>query len=309
MNPHLLAERTPPLESTTLEPASRRVSWNAYLPADRATQAQAKLPRDGTARSLPTHRVRWGESLERIAEAHGAAVTTLETLNDLHPGEAPRPGALLFVPRQVRAGEAPAPKPVVVVPDHEFRYQDRRRVFYEAVLGDTIEDVARVCGVGAAELQRWNHLDPSAALQTGMRLQLFLPRDHVPAGVLLTEVSEAAVLTVGSDPFHDHFVGASGRRRITVTVVPGDSWSGIARRYGSTLGMLERINQRSRRSDLVPGETLIVYARSDRVAPERSASPPETGAPPSDEDAPEPSEPVETGHAPSDPTSLAAATP
>jgi membrane-bound lytic murein transglycosylase D len=301
LNPHVIGSRLPPLEPAT---GSRR-SWTVYVPEGKGKRASGKVPRTGVARKLATHRTRWGEPLARIAAAYDTTVTKLRRLNDLHAHESPRPDTVIFVPagRKPKSTTAATAKaPVAVVPDHDFRYSDRRRVFYEPVLGDRLEDVARICGVTAAELRRWNHLDPGAALQQGMRLQLFIAQSSKPAGVVLHEESQVRTVTVESLPFFDHFVQSRGRKRIEVTARAGDTWKKLGKRFGLSLGMLERINHLSRRSKLAPGQKVIVYARKGLVKPaksptaeskdkpvdepakeapdSRSAGTPETGQPP-----------------------------
>ncbi len=273
LNPHVIGSRLPPLQLA----AQPRRSWTVYVPEGKGKKATRTLPATGVARPLATHRIRWGEPLDRIAAAYGTSVQKLRKLNDLHHHESPRPETVLFVPAglkrkttaaMARAADTP---PLVFVPDHEFRYADRRRVFYEPVFGDRLADVARVCGVTADEVRRWNHLDPHAALQEGMWLQLFLPRAAHPAGVVLYEESHVQTELVGSSLFFDHFAKRRGRQRLEVTARKGDSWKKLSKRYGLSLGWLERINHVSRRSKLTPGQKVIVYARQSLVAPKPPA--------------------------------------
>ncbi|MBW2456479.1 MAG: transglycosylase SLT domain-containing protein, partial [Deltaproteobacteria bacterium] len=276
LNPHVIGSRLPPVRLA----AQPRRSWTVYVPEGKGKKASQKLPRTGVARRLATHRTRWGEPLDRIAAAYGTSVTKLRKLNDLHHHESPRPETVLFVPaglkRKSTAALARAADtlPLVIVPNHQFRYADRRRVFYEPVFGDSLADVARVCGVTATEVRRWNHLDPNAALQEGMWLQLYLPRAAHPAGVVLYEETHVKTEIVGSRPFFDHFIKRRGRQRIEVTVQEGDTWRKLSKRYGLSLGMLERINHRNRRGKLDPGQTVIVYARQSLVAPKPPAKKP-----------------------------------
>src|SRR5690606_12571166 len=51
--------------------------------------------------------------------------------------------------------------------------------------------------------------------------------------------------------------------RAVIAVQAGDTWQKIGQRYGLTLGQLERINRRSRREALKPGETIVVYVPAD----------------------------------------------
>jgi membrane-bound lytic murein transglycosylase D len=272
LNRHVIGSRMPPLEQSTLP----RKTWTVYVPEGQGAKAQKELPSYTAARKLGSHRVRWGEPLARIALSYDTTTSELEKLNDLHPGESARPGTVLFVP----AGNQPLPlaevvkreAPVAIVPDHEFAYSDRRRVFYDPVFGDTVEDVARVCGVTVSEIRRWNHLDGSAKLQEGMRLQLFIAKRARLRDVVLLEDGQLRKVTVGSQPFHDHFVGGNGRRRVEVTVAEGETWKKLGDRYGVTLSWLERINHKSRRSKLEAGDRVVVYARRGLAEPKAADS-------------------------------------
>ncbi|HZO12502.1 MAG TPA: transglycosylase SLT domain-containing protein [Polyangiaceae bacterium] len=271
LNGHVIASRMPPLEHAAVP----RKAWTVYVPEGAGKKAQKELPSYTAARKLGTHRVRWGEPLERLALAYGVSVADLEKLNDLHPHEPMRPGSIIFVPSDRRAkspvelAQSGEPLPVAVVPDHQFRYIDRRRVFYEAVLGDTVEDVARIGSVTADNVRRWNHLDRNARLQEGMRLLLYVPK-HVKSGeALLLEDAEVHAVTVGSDAFHQHFVGGEGRRRIEVTAVEGDTWKKLSEKYGLSQNWLERINHKSRKSKLEAGDKVVVYARTALLQPSK----------------------------------------
>lgn len=283
LNPHLRGTRTPPLELST----ESRTSWTVYVPRDKAARVKRNLEQgQESARSWMTHRVRWGESIEHLAQLYGTSVGTIERLNDLPSGVSPRPTTVVFVPRKSRstghgqqAGERASL--VAVVPDHDFQQGEHRRVFFRVIQGDTIHDVARECGVSPDQIVRWNHLDPRAALQDGMMLQLYLPDGKRPQDVVLFEQTDLDVLTVATERFFTHFEGKKGRQRLEVTIRKGDTWKKLSKRYGLSLGMLERINHRSRRSSLQPGETVIVYAPiPNPAAAARQPEPPLPSPPP-----------------------------
>ncbi|MCA9622478.1 MAG: LysM peptidoglycan-binding domain-containing protein, partial [Myxococcales bacterium] len=280
LNPQVIGSRLPPVELAT----TARKSWRIYVPKGKARAAAAEIPATGARQSLGTHVVRWGETLDALAAAFGTSKGHLQNLNDLYPHESPRPGTIVFVPAGRTPKAAPdiaaTTEPVAVVPDHAFGYQGRRRVFYEPVFGDTVEDVARVAKVTPADVRRWNHLDDQANLQEGMRLQLHVPEDHHPVDALLYEAPEVTVMTVESARFFDHFVG-DGRERVEIVAETGDTWKEIGERYGISLGSLERINHRSRRSKLQAGQRVVVYAQrrlldklraEERAAAARQAS-------------------------------------
>jgi membrane-bound lytic murein transglycosylase D len=270
LNPHLIGSRLPPLEQSSIT----RASWTVYVPRGKGSIAQAALPHDSPPHTLATYRVRWGEPTEHIAARFGTSVANIERLNDLEQHESPRAGTTIFVPagnpksdsdaaRLVAGpnGTAPSGKPIVVVPNETLTFPGRRRVFYRAVFGDTLEDVAQSCGATSSELRRWNHLDSRAALQDGMTLQLFLPDGAQPSNVLFLEEPQVEPVSVESPAFFSYFVGQTGRERIEISARRGDTWRSIAGRYGLSVGMLERINKKSRKSALAAGDKVIVYAR------------------------------------------------
>ncbi|WP_437915433.1 transglycosylase SLT domain-containing protein [Sorangium sp. So ce302] len=274
LNPQLVAKRTPPSPVDAKEQAR----WEVRVPAGAGARAAKSMPKLLEREpKLERYLVRWGESLDDIATFRRTTRWTLQTLNGLRAGEPVRPGALLFVPAAEGVGAAAAEhllasgaplssegKPVVVVPAQRFSYEGRRRVFYRVVAGDALRDLAAVLSVTPDEICRWNTLAPGASLHEGMTLQLFVPRSQRHDGVFLLDEGGARVIEVGSEEFFAHFEGLKGRKRIEIAVREGDSFSKIASRYGLSVGSLERINQRSRRSPLMPGDRLVVYVPTSR---------------------------------------------
>lgn len=276
LNPQILAGRTPPLS-----PGSRDESkWVVRVPPGSGASA-AKSIGELVAREAKLERyvVRWGESLDDIATTRGTWRSVLMSLNDLRRDEVIRPGTVIFVPALAGGGsaaasmaaESPPARPFVVVPAQAFVYPTKRRVFYRVIAGDTVRDVAAILGVTADELCRWNTLDPSAALHEGMALQAYLPKEYTPPRVFLLEEKDATVLKAGSTEFFTHFEGLKGRKRMEVAARSGDTFSAIARRYGLTMGMLERINHRSRSTAVNPGDKFVVYIPSSSSASSPSA--------------------------------------
>ena len=88
---------------------------------------------------------------------------------------------------------------------------------------------------------------------------------------------DTRVLVSGSAEFFDYFEGLNGRKRISVVAREGDSLRSIGKRYGMSVGWMERINRRPRSKKLEPGETVIVYAQRGAVGdakPQTVAAPP-----------------------------------
>lgn len=275
LNPQYPIGRTPPLPAGS----DAHATYIVRVPAGTGLSAAKSVP--GLAQredKLDRHVVRWGESVEDIAATWHTTRSSLLSLNGFRPGEQVRPGTVLLVP--ARTAGAPTrsdvsqAKPVVVVPAENFSYPDRRRIFYGVVAGDTPREIANALSVSPGDLCRWNAIDTSAALHDGMVLQAFVPKAAKFSHALVTEEENARVLAVGSPEFFEHFETLKGRKRIEVVVGEKETWRGLSKRYGLSLGMLERINHRSRSSTLAPGDKVIVYVALTKPAPPKAAPPP-----------------------------------
>jgi membrane-bound lytic murein transglycosylase D len=118
------------------------------------------------------------------------------------------------------------------------------------------------------DLARYNALSPDAHLRGDMTLQALVANDAKLDHVRHTEDGHARVLLAGSEAFHEHFEAQKGKKRVEIRVKKGDTLASLGRRYGMSVGSMERVNQRSRRSELLPGEHLIVYT-DRKVADQR----------------------------------------
>lgn len=261
LNPHLLGDRTPPALTT-----SDRISWVLRVPRGTADEILAALPRETPLdRTLERVRVRWGESLDDLAADRNITTAKLRQLNGLSFRDLVRPGDVVLLPRTAAAKyESREPIPVVV-PADDPASEGQRRVFYKVAWGDTASGVAEALGVTLQELARWNALDPSAKLQSDMVLVAYVPASAHLRGVRLLADTDVRLLVQGSDAFFTYFEDQKGRRRIEIVAKAGDTWERIAKQYGITLGMLERINHRSRKSDLSEGDRLVLYVDRGRV--------------------------------------------
>jgi len=297
LNPELRAARTPPKESdaaqAVLSQSTREgqtpTGWPLRVPVGRGPAVVAALGRlkhDDTA--LERYVVRFGETLEQIAQAHGTTSSKLADINAIGPGELVRGGTLLLVPHapataqggsQVAAKTAPpaadADKPVAVVSQDLFVYPGRKRVFYKVLVGDTLKELADAMHVTVDELQRWNDLDPSARLQEGMTLQAFVPDGADLSKISLLAENDVRVLAVGTDEFFAYW--EKTRRRLVVPARAGDTLETIGKRYGVSGAVMERINRHSRRDVLKDGDTVVVYVNPNQPA-SQGQSPGQSGA-------------------------------
>jgi membrane-bound lytic murein transglycosylase D len=270
LNPELRASRTPP---------SAQDDWAVKVPVGKAggcTQNLAKAKREQPV--TEKYVVRFGETLEQVAQARRVSVAKLVELNGIAPGEVVRGGTVLLVPRDAASADKPAPvdpkkaadKPVVVVPQDVFVYPDRRRVFYRVQVGDTVRDVCATFKVTTDELRRWNDIDPSARLVEGMTMQIFAPAaaDLTRAVVLLER--DVRTVVAGTDDFFHHW-DEKGRRRVVVTAKAGDTLESIGKQHGVTTNLMERINRRGRSEVLAPGERVVVWVPGNGVAASANA--------------------------------------
>jgi len=204
------------------------------------------------------HTVKNGESLAQIATDRGTTTTELTRYNELLADEVVRPGAILMVPPQRQPAEK-VERVVVAVPVIISPPAGHERRFYQVVAGDTLDSVALALAVPPNDLREWNGLDATARLHSGMTLMAVLPTTTFLANVRTLTDDGVRLLVVGSDAFFDYHEAQKGRVRKVTTIQPGDTWKSISTKTGLSLGMLERINRRSRTSPLVEGERFVVY--------------------------------------------------
>jgi membrane-bound lytic murein transglycosylase D len=264
LNTAYLSGRTPPALPGAVKP-----SWRVRVPAGHGTQCTAALAR--TSRDddgFDTYVSKFGDTVESIANTHGVSEARLRALNHVEPKEVLAAGTLLLVPRGARSAAAEPNDEVVVVPPREFAYADRSRLFYRVLPGDTLAKVGNVFGVDVADIGLWNALDESARLQSGMALQLFVDKSKTFQARTIAP-TETHVLVAGSPEFYDYFEGQNGRKRVVVSAHANDTLATLGKRYGMTVGSMERINRRARTDKLHVGESIVVYVDRGRAVTPR----------------------------------------
>ena len=290
LNPELRASRTPPVSID--KSAGDKVDYPVRVPVGRAQAAAQNLAKTKhDAPMLERYVVRFGESLEQIAASRRVPLAKLIELNAIATGEVVRGGTVLLVPRATSGAQPAQGAPiattaiasttaanggdkavVAVVPADIFVYPDRRRVFYRVLVGDTLRDIADAFHVSLDEVRRWNDLDPTARLQEGMTLQLFVPEAADLSSAVVLGENDVRVLPVGSEEFFGYWESLKGRKRITVTAQAGETLAAVGRRYSMTPGMMERINRRGRGDKLAAGDAVVVYVAQGNGAQGNGAS-------------------------------------
>ena len=265
LNPELVRGRTPPDRGAT------RVR---VPPGTAATFAAAFDKARTGADKLDVVVLRFGETLDDVARAHGASVRELRRLNAVKDTAELRAGMPIMVPRRAGtkdgdkaapgAGSGESDEPddtvVVAVPDRAFAYEGRERVFYRTRDGDDLDEIADAFGVRREELCEWNNLDAGAKLHPKMVLQIYVRKDFDPAGVVLVDAGKVRVVTLGSEEFLELETARRGKKRLTYTAKPGDTLAKLGRRYGLTPGDLARINRFSTNTELHEGDRIVVYS-------------------------------------------------
>ncbi len=262
LNPQFLAGRTPPSA-----PGAARASYRVRVPE--GSGAKWTPTRASADDGLEPYVVKTGETVERIARAYGTSERELRERNRVAADEILTPGTVLLVPRVTRVVE-PDPTTaaeLVVVPSRSVEYPDRKRVFYRVVSGDTAMGVATAFRVTAQELADWNTLDVQARLEPGMSLQVFVAKNADLSKVLHVPEAHAKILIAGSPEFCDYFEGQNGKKRLVIAAHDGDTLTSIGKRYGMTVGQMERVNRRGRTDQIAAGERMIVYTDRGKLAP------------------------------------------
>ncbi len=262
LNPQFLAGRTPPSA-----PGAARGSYRVRVPE--GSGAKWTPTRASADDGLEPYVVKAGETVERIARAYGTSERELREKNRVAADEVLTPGTVLLVPRMTRVVE-PDPTTaaeLVVVPSRSVEYPERKRVFYRVVSGDTAMGVATAFRVTPQELADWNTLDVQARLEPGMSLQVFVARNADLSKVMHVPEAHAKILVAGSPEFCDYFEGQNGKKRLVVAARDGDNLTSIGKRYGMTVGQMERVNRRGRTDQVAAGERIIVYTERGKLAP------------------------------------------
>lgn len=264
LNPELRASRTPPAQA----------DWPVKVPAGKAAGCSQNLAKSRPAEVPERYVVRFGESLEQIAQARHVAIAKIVELNGIAPGEMIRGGTVLLVPKEGSSTPEAKPSdpkkvaglPVVVVPQDVFVYPDRKRVFYRVQVGDTVKEVASTFHVSPDDLRRWNDIDTSARLVETMTLQIFAPSDVDLAKMVVLREGDVRVVVAGTEDFFNHWE-EKGRKRTVVTAKAGETIEAIGKRHNVSAGLMERINRRGRSEVLSEGERVVVWAPGPNTPP------------------------------------------
>src|SRR5690606_4215909 len=130
---------------------SSEVSPQLVLPTDRADVFISNLAaHKKPLSSWKSYVYKRGDTLAKVAKAHGITVAQLREYNNLRPYAHLRPGQRLLVPVKDRADMAVLPPGLPkIAPAGANQYHIVRR-------GDTLYEIARKYNLRVADLKRWN---------------------------------------------------------------------------------------------------------------------------------------------------------
>ena len=153
-----------------------RVPAASVSEPDRTLAKLATIERyDGQQRD-PTHRVRRGETLERLATAYGLPPHELLTFNGLGDARAVKVGLLLKIPPLKPLTTVAADAPVVAAAAHTPPLPPTTDTapadLYVVRNGDVLSDIARRFGIAAAQLMSQNGIKDPNFLFEGQKLHV-----------------------------------------------------------------------------------------------------------------------------------------
>jgi membrane-bound lytic murein transglycosylase D len=199
------------------------------------------------------HRVRSGEVLSAISERYHIPMRSVMDVNNLRNPNRLRVGQVLLIPGPAQDGMRLTDRSLGSLP------KDRgEKIFYVVRKGDTLSEIADKYGVGLASLRRWNNLKGSL-IRTGKRLTIRLPEERglVVAALGAKPARESKIQSSATGQGKRADARAPGASETVHVVRRGDTLSGIALRYGTTVKDLRRRNA-LHRSLIRPGERLTI---------------------------------------------------
>ncbi len=125
------------------------------------------------------------------------------------------------------------------------------------------------------DLKTWNAIEPTARLQEGMTLQVFVPTGTDLSRVVAMNAGEETNLALRSDDSSRAAEAPKGKKRTTVLATGGETLEALGKKHGVSPASMEKINRRPRSDVLKAGEAVIVYvpiakgSTPEKLAPEK----------------------------------------
>jgi len=233
LNPALVRGMTPPSQ----EPWVLRLPVGTR-PAFEAAYASLEKSFQAPQPTRLTHRIRRGETLQRIASRYGVTVSSLKSWNRIR-GQRVKPGRTLVV--YTDDASPSAPLPTFREPPMERRHAILARSGTPAMAprhrvrrGESLARIATRYGVTSDDLVAWNHLG-SRAVRAGTYLTVSAPSSD-PTLASIPRTPEPSVSDSTAQPEADRQTAPEPRTTtIRHTVRHGESLARIAQSHGVTV--------------------------------------------------------------------------
>ena len=221
-----------------------------------------RVPLQSANGKLITHHVRHGETLQSIANANGVSVVSLRKWNNLTKHSHLRKGETIKI-YEKNAPSVIKPNGKRVADANSDKKASKHWVTYHVRKGDTMGKIADNFGVTVQNLRAWNpHARRTVKLGQALKVNTLI--DNSDDNTDVAE-SKSASHTNGTPTYH--------------TVLPGETMTGIAQKFGTTPNDLSDWNDGLKANDLQAGSKIKVYmpnitqSKGDRAPAHSSTHP------------------------------------
>jgi membrane-bound lytic murein transglycosylase D len=221
-------------------------SHRLLIPVNKATAFENKL-----STLSPDERIKWqqhkikkGESLNRIAARYRTDVSTLKQVNRLR-GNTIRAGRSLLIP----TAQKPLKHYSLSLDSRRYkglkRSGDGQRYVYTIRRGDNLWDIGRHYGISVKQLCAWNGLSSKSILRPGGKLEIWVEKE--------TNITAKVIPVVSKKSTTD------GTQHISYQVLEGDSLWLISQRFSVSVNQIKKWNNLTNKRYIKPGQLLDIY--------------------------------------------------
>lgn len=221
--------------------------------------------------------LRFGETLDILAEEIGTPARVLRQINGLGAKENVAYGSEVVVPngsRRKKAELKEEDRPVALVSNEKFTFNQKKRLFYVTQKNDSVNAIAAAFGVMPNQLAIWNDLDVWAKLRPNMFLQIYVDKAFSDTQIRYLTEDEVRVMIKGSEE-HNDWIASKRKSRskaastaakssggyVYHTVGKGDSISKIAKKYGVSVESVLKLNKMKASDPIRKGDKIKVKKR------------------------------------------------